>query len=514
MALWRSTFIVSSMTMLSRILGMVRDIVLLNVFGAGKEFDVFVVAFRIPNFFRRLFAEGAFSQAFIPVLTEYKTTRTHAEVQILISRVFGGLLMIMSLLTLAAMIIAPAIIYVYAPGFHDDAAKFNLAVDMFRLTIPYLMFMSLTAFASSILNSYGAFATPAFSPVLLNITMIVAAWWLTPYMQQPIMVLGWAVVAAGVLQLALQIPELWAKKLLIPPKVDFKHEGVDRILKLMLPALFGVSVTQINLLLNTVWASFMQDGAVSWLYSAERMTELPLGLIGVAIGTVILPSLSKRHAEQDQAKFRAMIDWAARVVMVVGIPASVALFMLSTPIIQALFERGAFTADDTAMTALALQCMSGGVIAFMLIKVFAPGFYAQQDTKTPVRVGLMAVAANAILNVILVSFFHVIDWHAPHMALALSSSLSALVNAGMLYYYLQRKGIYRFGAHWKRIAWQYAAANFAMIAALALGLHYYDGTLSQWWRVLEVAGLCVLGVAAYAIALLMVGFRPRHLRHG
>lgn len=514
MALWRSTFIVSSMTMLSRILGMVRDIVLLNVFGAGKEFDVFVVAFRIPNFFRRLFAEGAFSQAFIPVLTEYKTTRTHAEVQILISRVFGGLLMVMSLLTLAAMIIAPAIIYAYAPGFHDDAAKFNLAVDMFRLTIPYLMFMSLTAFASSILNSYGSFAMPAFAPVLLNITMIAAAWWLTPYMHEPIMALGWAVVAAGVLQLALQIPELWAKKLLIPPKVDFKHEGVDRILKLMLPALFGVSVTQINLLLNTIWASFMQDGAVSWLYSAERMTELPLGLIGVAIGTVILPSLSKRHAEQDQAKFRAMIDWAARVVMVVGIPASVALFMLSTPIIQALFQRGAFTLEDTQMTALALQCMSGGVIAFMLIKVFAPGFYAQQDTKTPVRVGLMAVAANAILNVILVNFFNVIDWHAPHMALAISSSLSALLNAGMLYYYLQRKGIYRFGAHWKKIALQFAAANAAMIAALAWGLHYYDGNVSQWWRVLEVMGLCVLGVASYAVALLLVGFRPRHLRHG
>ncbi len=514
MALWRSTFIVSSMTMLSRVLGLLRDIVLLNVFGAGKEFDVFVVAFRIPNFFRRLFAEGAFSQAFIPVLTEYKTSRTHAEVQILISRVFGVLLTTMSLLTLLAMIIAPAIIYAYAPGFHGDDAKFDLAVEMFRLTIPYLMFMSLTAFASSILNSYGSFASPAFSPVLLNITMIAAAWWLTPYMQEPIMALGWAVMAAGVLQLAIQIPELWSRKLLIPPKVDFKHEGVDRILKLMLPALFGVSVTQINLLLNTIWASFMQDGAVSWLYSAERMTELPLGLIGVAIGTVILPSLSKRHAEQNIERFRAMIDWAARIIMAVGIPASIALFMLSTPIIQALFQRGEFTFEDTQMTSLALKCMSAGVIAFMLIKVFAPGFYAQQDTKTPVRVGLMAVAANAILNVILVGYFYLIDWHAPHMALAISSSGSALVNAGMLYYYLHRRGIYQFGAHWKKIGLQYAAANLAMIMALLVGLHFYDGTLSQWWRVLEVMGLCVLGVVVYAIALLLVGFRPQHLRHG
>lgn len=459
MALWRSTFIVSAMTMLSRVLGLVRDVVLLNVFGAGKDFDTFVVAFRIPNFFRRLFAEGAFSQAFIPVLTEYKTSRTHAEVQILISRVFGCLMTVMTGLTFVAMVAAPAVMYIYAPGFHSDPAKFALATDMFRLTIPYLLFMSLTAFASSILNSYGSFTTPAFAPVLLNLAMIAGALWLTPYMAEPIMALGWAVIIAGALQLAIQIPELWRKKLLIPPKVDFKHEGVDRIMKLMLPALFGVSVTQINLLLNTIWASFMQDGSVSWLYSAERMTELPLGLIGVAIGTVILPSLSARHAEQNMDKFRGMMDWAARVIILVGVPASIALFMLSTPIIQALFERGQFTFQDTQMTALALQCMSAGVISFMLIKVFAPGFYAQQDTKTPVRVGLMAVAANAILNVVFIGFFKLIDWEAEHMALALASSGSALVNAGMLYFYLHQRKIFRFGAHWKKLMVQFAVAD-------------------------------------------------------
>ena len=513
MALWRSTFIVSAMTMLSRVLGLVRDMVLLNVFGAGKDFDTFVVAFRIPNFFRRLFAEGAFSQAFIPVLTEYKTTKLHAEVQILISRVFGCLLIVMSILTLVSMIIAPVILYAYAPGFHNDPAKFDLAVDMFRLTIPYLMFMSLTAFASSILNSYGSFASPAFSPVLLNIAMIAGAWWLSPYLAQPIMALGWAVVIAGILQLAIQVPELWKKKLLIPPKVDFKHEGVDRILKLMLPALFGVSVTQINLLLNTIWASFMQDGSVSWLYSAERMTELPLGLIGVAIGTVILPSLSMSKAEQDQAKFRKMLDWAARVIVLVGVPASIALFMLSTPIIQALFQRGAFDVRDTQMTAMALQCMSGGVLAFMLIKVFAPGFYAMQDTKTPVRVGLMAVAANAILNLIFIGFFRFIDWQAEHIALAIASSGSALVNAGMLYFYLHKRDIFRFGAHWKKLFVQFSIANIAMAAALYYAMTWYNGEVSQWIRILEVLGLCIVGVVAYGIALLAAGFRPRHLKH-
>ncbi|WP_312318266.1 murein biosynthesis integral membrane protein MurJ [Acinetobacter variabilis] len=512
MALWRSTVIVSAMTMLSRVLGLVRDVVLLNVFGAGKDFDTFVVAFRIPNFFRRLFAEGAFSQAFIPVLTEYKTNRTHAEVQILISRVFGCLATFMTTLTMIAIIAAPVIMYIYAPGFHGDEAKFALATDMFRLTIPYLLFMSLTAFASSILNSYGSFSTPAFAPVLLNIAMIAGALWLTPFMAEPIMALGWAVVIAGILQLAIQIPELWRKNLLIPPKVDFKHEGVDRIMKLMLPALFGVSVTQINLLLNTVWASFMQDGSVSWLYSAERMTELPLGLIGVAIGTVILPSLSTQHTEKNPEKFRGMMDWAAKVIVLVGLPASIALFMLSTPIIQALFERGQFTFEDTQMTALALQCMSGGVIAFMLIKVFAPGFYAQQDTRTPVRVGLMAVAANAILNVIFIGFFKLIHWEAEHMALALASTGSAMVNAGLLYFYLHQRNIFRFGAHWKKIFMQFMFANVVMIAALAYALSWYNGDVSQWMRVLEVLILCVVGVVAYLAALVAAGFRPRHIK--
>ena len=512
MALWRSTFIVSAMTMLSRVMGLVRDVVLLSVFGAGKDFDTFVIAFRIPNFFRRLFAEGAFSQAFIPVLTEYKTTRTHAEVQILISRVFGCLASVMSLLTIFAMVAAPAIMYVYAPGFHDDPAKFALATDMFRLTIPYLLFMSLTAFASSILNSYGSFTTPAFAPVLLNLSMIAGALWLTPYMATPIMALGWAVIVAGFLQLALQIPELWRKKLLIPPKIDFKHEGVERILKLMLPALFGVSVTQINLLLNSIWASFMQDGSVSWLYSAERMTELPLGLIGVAIGTVILPALSARHAEHDQTKYRKMMDWAAKIIVLAGVPASIALFMLSTPIIQTLFQRGQFTLQDTQMTAMALQCMSAGVLSFMLIKVFAPGFYAQQDTKTPVRVGLITVATNAVLNVVFIGLFKLMGWQEEHMALALASSGSALVNAGLLYFFLHKRDIFRFGAHWKKLTLQFTIANIAMIAALAYALTWYNGDVSEWMRVVQVVILCAVGALAYAAGLVLSGLRPRHLR--
>jgi putative peptidoglycan lipid II flippase len=280
----------------------------------------------------------------------------------------------------------------------------------------------------------------------------------------------------------------------------------------MLPALFGVSVTQINLLLNTIWASFMQDGSVSWLYSAERMTELPLGLIGVAIGTVILPALSTRRAEADMSKFRGMMDWAAKVIVMAGLPASIALFMLSTPIIQTLFQRGAFDAQDTAMTALALQCMSAGVISFMLIKVFAPGFYAQQDTKTPVRVGLMAVAANAILNVIFIGLFKWMGWQEEHMALALASSGSALVNAGMLYFYLHKRDIFRFGSHWKKLIVQFAVANTLMIAVLYYTLNWFNGDANELLRVGQLLVLCVAGAAAYLMGLLLMGFRPRHLK--
>lgn len=511
MALWRSTFIFSAMTMLSRILGLIRDMVLLNVFGAGGLMDTFVVAFRIPNFFRRLFAEGAFSQAFVPVLTEYKTQRSLEEVQILISRVSGSLLTILIPLTTIAMIAAPAIIYVYAPGFHGSPAKFAQAVELFRWTFPYLLFMSLTAFASSILNSYGSFATSAFAPVLLNITQISAAWLLAD--RYGIMTLGWAVVVAGFLQLAIQIPELWRKKLMVPPKVDFQHEGVRRILKLMLPALFGVSVTQINLLLNTVWASFMQDGSVSWLYTAERMTELPLGLIGIAIASVILPSLSARHAEQNHEKFRAMIDWAAKVILLVGIPSSVAMFVLSEPIIQALFQHGEFGAKDVEMTTWALQGMSGGILAFMLIKIFAPGFYARQDTRTPVKIGLIAVFANMLMNVVLISSFKALGWQAQHIALAISSTGSAFVNAGLLYWYLHKRNIYRFEGHWKKTIWQYLFANVAMVLSLVWAMSYYQSHLSQWLRIIELLGLCALGAMVYGIALVLTGFRPHQLKH-
>ncbi len=516
-SLWRSTFIVSAMTMLSRILGLVRDMVLLNVFGAGGVMDAFLVAFKIPNFLRRLFAEGAFSQAFVPVLSEYKTTKTHEEVQILISRVSGSLMLILGVITTFSVVAAPLVIYVFAPGFHGQEAKFNLAVDLLRLTFPYLFLISMTALAGSVLNSYGSFATASFAPVLLNMTMIAAAWWLAPMMQevfhsQPVMALGWGVMAAGFLQLAIQIPELWKKKLLIPPKIDFKHEGVGRILKLMLPALFGVSVVQINLLLDTILASFMIEGSVSWLYTAERLTELPLGLIGIAIATVILPSLSAIHANQDHDKFKAMLDWATQVIVLVGVPASLAMIILAEPMIQALFQHGRFDYDDVSMTVWALRGLSGGILAFMLIKIFAPGFYARQDTKTPVKIGLIAVAANMVFNLILVGIFHLLQWPL-HAALSVASTCSAFLNAGLLYLALSRQGVYRLESHWKLIGFRYLCGNLLMVAVLVAGLQFYQQDAPQWQRIAELLSLCLLGAVAYGIGLLLAGFRPSQIRN-
>lgn len=511
-SLWRSTFIVSAMTMLSRILGLVRDMVLLNVFGAGGVMDAFLVAFKIPNFLRRLFAEGAFSQAFVPVLSEYKTTKTHEEVQILISRASGSLMLILGVLTTFSVVAAPLVIYVFAPGFHNQPAKFDLAVELLRLTFPYLLLISMTAFAGSVLNSYGSFATASFAPVLLNVTMIAAAWWLAPYMNPHIMALGWGVMAAGFIQLAIQIPELWKKKLLIPPKVDFKHEGVRRILKLMLPALFGVSVVQINLLLDTILASFMHEGSVSWLYTAERMTELPLGLIGIAIATVILPSLSAIHAEKDHDKFRAMLDWATQVIVLVGVPASLAMIILAEPMIQALFQHGRFGYNDVGMTVWALRGLSGGILAFMLIKIFAPGFYARQDTKTPVKIGLIAVVANMVFNLILVGIFYLLQWPL-HAALSVASTCSAFLNAGMLYYALSRDGVYRIESHWKVIGFRYLCGNVLMIVVLVAGLQLYQQDAPQLQRIAELLSLCLLGAVAYAVGLLLTGFRPSQIRH-
>ena len=499
--LWRSTLIVSAMTMLSRIAGLVRDMVLMNTFGADRMMDAFLVAFKIPNFLRRLFAEGAFAQAFVPVLSEYKSQRGDAEVRDLVSKVAGSLSLILMAITIVAVLAAPLIMWVFAPGFKNDPEKFHLAADMLQITFP-------TAFAGGILNSYGAFALSSVTPVLLNLVMIASALFLSPHFDIPIMALAWGVLIAGLAQLAVQVPALYNIGMLPRFKVDFADEGVKRIFTLMLPAMFGVSVSQINLLLDTILASFLIAGSVSWLYTAERLTELPLGLIGIAVATVILPSLSTKYAEKSDVEFRAMIDWALRIIVLVGVPASLAMLILAEPMIATLFHHGKFSDNDVLKSAAALQALSGGILAFMLIKVFAPCYYARQDVKTPVKIGIIAMISNMVFNLMLV-------WHWHHVGLAFASTLSAFLNAGLLYWGLHKKGVYRLDKHWLALGARYFAANAAMTAVLLAITPNLTYWLGNGWhlKVAYLLGICVAGVATYLVVLTIVGFKWRDLKH-
>ncbi|PQA47975.1 murein biosynthesis integral membrane protein MurJ [Amnimonas aquatica] len=507
-SLWRSTFIVSAMTLLSRIAGLVRDMVFMNLFGASKLMDAFLVAFKIPNFLRRLFAEGAFSQAFVPVLSEVRTQRGDSEVRRLIDHVAGSLTVILGALTVVSIVFSPAIIFIFAPGFRGDELKFDLAADMLRITFPYLLLISLTAFAGGILNTYGRFGASSFTPVLMNLSMIACAVWLSPLLSTPIMALAWGVLIAGVVQLGFQWWPLRQLNLVPRIRPDFKDPDVKRILTLMVPAMFGVSVSQINLLLDTILASFLVEGSVSWLYTADRLTELPLGLIGIAVATVILPTLSTKHAQKSDAEFRGTIDWALKVIVMVGLPASLAMGVLAEPLIASLFHHGKFDDNAVIQSAMALQALAGGILAFMLIKVFAPAFYARQDIRTPVRIGIIAMVANMVFNLMLV-------WHLAHVGLSLASTLSAFLNAGLLYKGLHQRGIYRLEAHWARLALRFLAANALMVAVLL-----WITPDTAWWldnqgwsRVGWVLLICAAGAATYGIALLAAGFRPRELRH-
>jgi putative peptidoglycan lipid II flippase len=500
------------MTMLSRIAGLVRDMVYLNLFGADRFMDAFLVAFKIPNFLRRLFAEGAFAQAFVPVLTEVKTQRGDAAVKELVDKVAGTLTLVLGSLSVIAMVASPLIILLFAPGFRGDELKFDLAADMLRITFPYLLLISLTAFAGGILNSYHRFGASAFTPVLMNLVMIAFAVWVSPLMSQPVMALAWGVLLSGFVQLGFQVPYLKEINLLPKFRLGFGDPDVKRILNLMVPAMFGVSVSQINLLLDTVLASFLITGSVSWLYTAERLTELPLGLIGIAVATVILPSLSAKYAEKSDHEFRAMLDWALRVIVLVGLPSSIAMGILSGPLIAALFLHGKFTQHDVLMSAAALQALSGGILAFMLIKVFAPGYFSRQDTRTPVKIGITAMVANMVFNLILVLGFDM-----AHVGLSLASTLSAFLNAGLLYWGLHKRGVYRIEKHWIPVLARYLAANAVMagvLLAITPAMTWWTGPgHGNWIKVAYILGICAVGALSYFAALFAVGFRLREIRH-
>jgi putative peptidoglycan lipid II flippase len=498
---------------LSRILGLVRDVVLAGFIGATANADAFFVAFKIPNFLRRLFAEGAFAQAFIPVLADYRASGDEQAIQQFINKVTGMLGGVLIAVTAFMMVAAPVVTAIFAPGFVGDSAKFTLTAEMLRITFPYLLFISLTGVAGAILNSYGYFAIPAVTPVLLNICLIGAALVAAPWFEPPIMALAWGVFAAGACQLTLQLPFLSRIQRLPKPVWDTKDEGVRRVLWLMVPALFGVSVSQINLLLDTVLASLLPSGSVSWLYYSDRLTELPLGVFGIAIATVILPNLSDLKAQDNIDQAKRVLDWAVRMVVLVALPATVALWLLSEPILVTLFQYGAMQDHDIAMAVFSMRAYAAGLLAFMLIKVLAPGFYAQKDTKTPVKIGIIAMVSNMVLNVVFV-FPLMTLYNLGHVGLALATSCSAFINAGLLLKGLRTQNLFTWQAGWPRFLIVLCVGLAAMSVTLLVlmgGMQDF-AALSGWLRAFQLSVLVIVGALAFALPIYIGGIRLAQLR--
>lgn len=497
---------VGSMTFVSRILGFVRDTLIARVFGAGMLTDAFIVAFKIPNFLRRISAEGAFSQAFVPILAEYKSQRTFDETHHLINRVATWLGIILVGVTLLGMLSAPWIVALIAPGFQTEPDKMQLTVELLRITFPYIFFISLVSMAGGVLNTYNRFGIPAFTPVWLNVSMIAAVLFFADHFAEPIKVLAWAVFIGGFLQLAFQIPFL--KQIGLLPKFDFKRddEGVWRILKLMGPAVMGVSVAQISLIINTIFASFLATGSVSWLYYADRLMEFPTGVLGVALGTILLPSLSKAYAGSDDSEYSQLLDWGLRLTFILAAPAAVALAVLATPLVVTLFHYGKFTAIDVAMTQQALVAYSIGLLGLILVKILAPGFYARQNVKTPVKIAIFTLIATQLMNLIFI-----FGLHLNHAALALAIGLGACINAGLLFYHLRKAQVYQPQAGWLL----FLIKLFAALGVMAIVLYFAMGDASDWLhfglmkRLTYISGLVALGGLSYFATLLLLGFRPR-----
>lgn len=496
--------VVSLATFASRILGFARDMVIAGLFGTGAGADVFFVAFRIPNFLRRLVGEGAFSQAFVPVLAEQISQGNQTDEQELINHVFGALLTVVCLITLIAVIAAPILILFVAPGYSfptsGEEHKYDLLVTMLRITFPYLAFISITAFFSSILNCHHRYGWPALTPVLLNLSLISAALFLSPRLQEPVIALAWGVFIGGALQLAWQLPLL--RKIARVPKfkLDWKHPGVVRIFKLLLPATFGVSVSQINLLFDTILASFLTTGSVSWLYYSDRLMEFPLGVFAIALGTVLLPHLSKLHAQDNPEHYRETLDWGLRWVCLIGLPASTALFVLAGPLLTTLFQYGEFSAHDVTQASLSLKAYATALLGAMLIKILAPGFYARQDVKTPVRIAVIALLSNMVLNILLIM-------PLAHTGLALATSCSAFINAWLLYRALSARGIYQPSAGWGPFLLRLTLSTLLMAVTLVWIAGSLDGwlILSASERAWFLSKTILLGALSYLLVLLLSG---------
>jgi putative peptidoglycan lipid II flippase len=504
MNLLKTLATISSLTLVSRILAFARDVLIARIFGAGAATDAFFVAFKLPNLLRRLFAEGAFSQAFVPIFGEYKSQRGHDATKLLVDHVTTMLALILFVVTLVGIIAAPILVWISAPGFAEDPEKFDLTVQLLRITTPYIFFISLVAVAAGILNTYNKFWVPAFAPILLNICFIGGALWAAPYFDPPILALAWAVFIAGIIQLLFQLPFL--KKIGMLPRIrlSFKDAGMWRVIKQMGPAVFGVSVAQLSLIINTIFASFLMAGSVSWLYFADRLMEFPAGVLGVALGTILLPSLSRCHADNNTVEYSKLLDWGLRLTFLLALPAALALGMIAVPLLATFFQYGEFSAHDVLMTSNALVGYSVGLIGLILVKILAPGFYARQDIKTPVKIGIATLLATQLMNLL---FVFGLDLN--HAGLALAIGLGACFNSLTLFYFLRKRGIYQPESGWGKFFVKVAIALLALGATLwfGMGSEQYWLATSGWARIQHLSGLVVGGVVVYFAALFVLGFR-------
>jgi len=532
--LLRSASLFSSLTLVSRVSGLVRDQVYAIVFGASPAMDAFIAAFRIPNFMRRLSAEGSFSMAFVPVLAEYKEKHGPDAVRALIDRVAGSLLAALLVLTAVVLLFAPWVGRLLVPGFLEEPETYALFVEMLRITFPYALFISLASLAGGILNTWQRFGVPALSPVLLNLALIAAAVVGGHWLGGSVKVLAWGVLVAGILQLAFHLPALAQLGLLPRPRLDLAHAGVRRVMTLMVPTLFGSSVVQFNLLINTQLASLLVGGSMTWLYYSDRLLEFPLGMFGVAIGTVILPHLSSRHASADPDGFSRGLDWGFRLCVLIGVPATLGLVLCARPLVATLFQYGEFGAEDARMSALSLVAQSLAVPAFLLVKVLAPAFYSRQDTRSPVRAAVFAVLVNVASTLL---FFALLLYatdtgrqalaaaggsavaalgtvRGAHALLALAVAVAGWTNALQLAWMLRRAGVYRRQPGWGRLLLQVGAGALALaVVVLGLGWLWPDWSAWAWWeRAWRLAVMVGAGAAAYGALLLALGLRPRELR--
>jgi putative peptidoglycan lipid II flippase len=499
---------ISSMTLVSRILGFARDAIIARVFGAGLATDAFFVAFKLPNLLRRIFAEGAFSQAFVPILTECKQRQSLEETRQFLSHITGALSVVLCIITALGMLAAPWIIYISAPGFVENAEKFDLTVTLLRITFPYILLISLASLVGSVLNTYSQFAIPAFTPTLLNLSFILFALFFAPYFHPPIVALAWAVAIGGVLQFLFQLPYLARLHLLVLPRIYWRDHAVWRVIKQMGPAIFGVSVGQVSLIINTIFASFLVSGSVSWMYYADRLMEFPTGVLGVALGTILLPSLSRSYANADTQAYSLLLDWGLRLSLLLALPAAVGLAVIAHPLVASLFYYGKFTLFDALMTERALIAYSLGLLGLILVKVLAPGFYARQDIRTPVKIALFTLILTQLMNLAFI-------WHLQHVGLALAIGLGACINAGLLLSTLLKRQLFLPQPGWPFFLLKLSVALIVMTGVLSIGMlllpPFDQGAL--WSRCLRLLALVLFGMLAYFSALGLLGFRPRHFIH-